>query len=148
MLTFKSSQVIKYYIMFAFLFVQTVLKKNDKKTLKIVLLCLFYFLLFIFVSLPGMHRLYTNGAYIKRSTKVLSGIALIHVSGDFFFCWETWAMCRYRAGLLGFVSCVVLLLATINFAVMFAPVLGRGPAHLSDRYSDFQQRFCRFSDSD
>ena len=53
-------------------------------------------------------------------------------------------MCRYRAGLLGFVSCVVLLLATTNFAVMFAPVPGRGPAHLSDRYSDFQQRFCRF----
>ena len=53
-------------------------------------------------------------------------------------------MCRYRAGLLGFVSCVVLLLATANFAVMFAPVPGRGPAHLSDRYSDFQQRFCRF----
>ena len=54
-------------------------------------------------------------------------------------------MCRYRAGLLGFVSCVVLLLATTNFAVMFAPVPGRGPAHLSDRYSDFQQRFliCR-----
>ena len=58
------------------------------------------------------------------------------------------AMCRYRAGLLGFVSCVVLLLATTNFAVMFAPVPGRGPAHLSDRYSDFQQRYCRFSDSD
>ena len=57
-------------------------------------------------------------------------------------------MCRYRAGLLGFVSCVVLLLATTNFAVMFAPVPGQGPAHLSDRYSDFQQRFCRFSDSD
>ena len=57
-------------------------------------------------------------------------------------------MCRYRAGLLGFVSWVVLLLATTNFAVMFAPVPGRGPAHLSDRYSDFQQRFCRFSDSD
>ena len=37
---------------------------------------------------------------------------------------------------------------TTNFAVMFAPVPGRGPAHLSDRYSDFQQRFCRFSDSD
>ena len=61
-------------------------------------------------------------------------------------------MCRYRAGLLGFVSCFVLLLATTNFAVMFAPVPGRvpgrGPAHLSDRYSDFQQRFCRFSDPD
>ena len=60
-------------------------------------------------------------------------------------------MCRYRAGLLGFVSCVVLLLATTNFAVMFAPVPGRGPAHLSDRsdrYSDFHQLFCRFSDSD
>ena len=57
-------------------------------------------------------------------------------------------MCRYRAGLLGFVSCVVLLLATKNFAVMFAPVPGRGPAPLSDRYSDFQQCFCRFSDSD
>ena len=57
-------------------------------------------------------------------------------------------MCRYRAGLLGFVSCVVLLLATTNFAVMSAPVPGRGPAHLSDRYSDFQQCFCRFSDSD
>ena len=56
-------------------------------------------------------------------------------------------MCRYRAGLLGFVSCVVLLLATTNFAVMFAPVPGRGPVHLLDRYSDFQQRFCRFSDS-
>ena len=56
-------------------------------------------------------------------------------------------MCRYRAGFLGFVSCVVLLLATTNFAVMFAPVPGRGPAHLSDRYSDFQQRCCRFSDS-
>ena len=42
-------------------------------------------------------------------------------------------MCRYRAGLLGFVSCVVLLLGTTNFAVMFAPVPGRGPAHLSDR---------------
>ena len=56
-------------------------------------------------------------------------------------------MCRHRAGLLGFVSCVVLLLATTNFAVMFAPVPGRGPAHLSDRYSDFQHRFCRFSDS-
>ena len=81
------------------------------------------------------------------STKFLSGIALIHVSGD-FFCRETWAMCRYRAGLLGFVSSVVLLLATTNFAVMFAPVPGRGPAPLSDRYSDFQQRFCRFSDSD
>ena len=53
-----------------------------------------------------------------------------------------------RVGLLGFVSCVLLLLATKNFAVMFAPVPGRGPAHLSDRYSDFQQRFCRFSDSD
>ena len=53
-------------------------------------------------------------------------------------------MCRYRAGLLGFVSCVVLLLATTNFAVMFAPVPGRGPAHLSDRYSDFQQRFAAF----
>ena len=35
-----------------------------------------------------------------------------------------------------------------KFAVMFAAVPGRGPAHLSDRYSDFQQRFCRFSDSD
>ena len=57
-------------------------------------------------------------------------------------------MCRYRAGLLGFVSCVVLLLATTNFAVMSAPVPGQGPAHLSDRYSDFQQRFGRFSDSD
>ena len=57
-------------------------------------------------------------------------------------------MCRYRAGLLGFVSSVVLLLATTNFAVMFAPVPGRGSAHLSDRYSDFQQSFCRFSDSD
>ena len=57
-------------------------------------------------------------------------------------------MCWYRAGLLDFVSCVVLLLATTNFAVMFAPVPGRGPAHLSDQYSDFQQRFCRFSDSD
>ena len=57
-------------------------------------------------------------------------------------------MCRYRVGLLGFVSCVVLLLATTNFAVMFAPVPGRGLAHLSDRYSDFQHRFCRFSDSD
>ena len=55
-------------------------------------------------------------------------------------------MCRYRAGLLGFVSCVVLLLATTNFAIMFAPVPGRGPAHLS--VADFQQRFCRFSDSD
>ena len=83
-----------------------------------------------------------NGAYIKCSTKFLSGIALIHVSGDFF------AGKRYRAGLLGFVSCVVPLMATTNFAVMFAPVPGRGPAHLSDRYSDFQQRFCRFSDSD
>ena len=57
-------------------------------------------------------------------------------------------MCRYRAGLLGFVSCVVLLLATTIFAVMFAPVPRRDPAHLSDRYSDFQQRFCHFSDSD
>ena len=57
-------------------------------------------------------------------------------------------MCQYRAGLLGFVSCVVLLLATTNSAVMFAPVPGRGPAHLLDRYSDFQQRFCRISDSD
>ena len=38
--------------------------------------------------------------------------------------------------------------ATSNFAVMFAPVPGRGLAHLSDRYSDFQQRFCRFSVSD
>ena len=27
---------------------------------------------------------YANGAYIKCSTKFLSGIALIHVSGDFF----------------------------------------------------------------
>ena len=41
-------------------------------------------------------------------------------------------MCRYRAGSLGFVSCDVLLLATTNFAVMFTPVPGRGPAHLSD----------------
>ena len=56
-------------------------------------------------------------------------------------------MCRYGAGLLGFVSCVVLLLATTNFAVI-RPVPGRGPAHLSDRYSDFQQCFCRFSESD
>ena len=56
-------------------------------------------------------------------------------------------MCRYLAGLLGFVSCVVLLPATTNFAVMFTPVPGRGPAHLSDRYSDFQH-VCRFSDSD
>ena len=47
-------------------------------------------------------------------------------------------MCRYRAGLLGFVSCVVLLLATTTFAVMFTPVPGQGPAHLSDRYSDFR----------
>ena len=54
-------------------------------------------------------------------------------------------MCRYRAGLLG---CVVLQLATTNFAVMFAPVPCRSPARLSDQYSDFQQRFCRFSDSD
>ena len=46
-------------------------------------------------------------------------------------------MCRYRAGLLGFVSCVVLLQATTNFAVMFAPVPGRGPAHLSDRTPTF-----------
>ena len=52
------------------------------------------------------------------------------------------------SGFARFLSCVVLLLATTNFAVMFAPVPGRGPAHLSDRYSDFQQRFCRFSDSD
>ena len=38
-----------------------------------------YFHLFIFVLFPGI---YANGAYIKCSTKFLSGIALIHVSGD------------------------------------------------------------------
>ena len=88
---------------------------------------------------------YANGAYIKCSTKFLSGIALIRVWW-FFLPGNVGNV--YREGLLGFVSCVVLLLATTNFAVMFAPVPGRGQAHLSDRYSDFQQRFCRFSDSD
>ena len=43
-----------------------------------------YFHLFIFVLFPGMHRLCVYGAYIKCSTKFLSGNALIHVSGDFF----------------------------------------------------------------
>ena len=69
------------------------------------------------------------------------------MSGD-FFAGKRGQCVGTEPGLLGFVSCVVLLLATTNFAVMFDPVPGRGPAHLSDRYSDFQQRFCRFSDSD
>ena len=44
-----------------------------------------YFHLFIFVLFPGsLCTGYANGAFIKCSTKFLSGIALIHVSGDFF----------------------------------------------------------------
>ena len=38
------------------------------------------FILFYFRVCTG----YANGAYIKCSIKFLSGIALIHVSGDFF----------------------------------------------------------------
>ena len=40
----------------------------------------YLFILFYFRVGTG----YANGAYIKCSTKFLSGIALIHVSGDFF----------------------------------------------------------------
>ena len=93
---------------------------------------------------------FAYGAYIKCSTKFLSGIALIHVSGDFFFSRKC-GQCIVPSGFARFrlkLSCVALLLATTNFAVMFAPVPRRDPTHLSDRYSDFQQRFCPFSDSD
>ena len=95
---------------------------------------------FLFISGYAPVMLTVN---IKCSTKFLSGIVLIHVSGDFFLSGNVG-----NVSVQSFVSCVVLLLATTKFAVMFAPEPRRDPAHLSDRYSDFQHCFCRFSDSD
>ena len=79
-----------------------VFKKIDEKILKIIL-----FVYFISSSLFSFHfRVCTGygyGEYIKYSTLVSSGIALIHVLVDFFAgkrgqCFGT------RAGLLGFIS--------------------------------------------
>ena len=60
------------------------LKKIDKKTLKnrtfVSIFISFILFSFHFRVCTG----YANGAYIKCSTKFLSAIALIHVSGDFF----------------------------------------------------------------
>ena len=65
------------------LFFHFIFEEKPKQTAQLLTVLTFLISIFLFSFYFRVCTGYANGAYIKCSTKFLSGIALIHVSGDY-----------------------------------------------------------------